>query len=364
MAGGDRDEVDSATRTTPHRTRRKGVWILAAVLTAGTVVPGCGAGKDGSSSSSGSGTDTQVRTGDPDTPFRIVTTVAMVTDVVREVAGDRATVVGLLGEGVDPHSYKPTREDVRRLSEADVVFYSGLSLEGRMGDTFDRIGRQGKPMFAVTTVLKKSYLREPPEFDGHYDPHVWMDPNAWSECVGFVAESLAKYDPTHAEEYRARSAAYCGRLKELDEYVRKSIASIPEEQRVLVTAHDAFGYFSRAYGIPVRSAQGISTDSEAGVDDVNRLVEFLVERKLKAIFVESSVNPRNLQAVIAGVKKSGHDVAIGGELFSDAMGPAGTYEGTYVGMIDHNATVISRALGGDAPERGMRGTLAAPSGSR
>ncbi|MCC7419476.1 MAG: zinc ABC transporter substrate-binding protein [Planctomycetaceae bacterium] len=281
----------------------------------------------------------------------------MVTDIVREVVGERAEVIGLLGEGVDPHSYKPTREDVRQLSEADVVFYSGLSLEGRMGDAFARIGRTGKPVYAVTEDLPEEFLREPPEFAGHYDPHVWMDPSAWSRCVQFVVRSLAEYDAAHAAEYKSRGEAYCTRLKELDDYCRKSVASIPEGQRVLVTAHDAFGYFSRAYEIPVRSAQGISTDSEAGVDDVNRLVEFISERKLSAIFVESSVNPRNLQAVIAGVKKQGHDVAIGGELYSDAMGPAGTYEGTYIGMIDHNATVITRALGGTAPERGMSGKL-------
>lgn len=288
-------------------------------------------------------------------PFRIVTTVAMVTDIVREVAGDRATVTGLLGEGVDPHLYKPTRDDVRKLSEADVVFYSGLTLEGRMADTFARVGRSGKPIFAVTENLKEEYLREPEP--GHWDPHVWMDPGAWSECVQFVADSLAHYDPPHAGEYQERCKAYRAKLKELDDGVRKLIQSIPEQQRVLVTAHDAFGYFSRAYDIPVKSAQGISTESEAGVDDVNRLVDFLVERKLKALFVESSVNPRNLEAVIAGAKQRGHTVAVGGELYSDAMGPAGTYEGTYIGMIDHNATTIARALGGEAPQRGIFGKL-------
>jgi manganese/zinc/iron transport system substrate-binding protein len=331
---------------------------VATILLGLSQLVGCGGGgSDGSAGATDPKGKPPTQTAPTDRRFRIVTTVAMVTDIVREVAGDRAEVIGLLGEGVDPHSYKPTREDVRQLSEADVVFYSGLSLEGRMGDAFARVGRTGKPVYAVTEDLPEDFLREPPEFAGHFDPHVWMDPSAWSRCVRFVAKSLAEYDAPHAAEYQTRGDAYCVRLKELDDYCRKAISSIPESQRTLVTAHDAFGYFSRAYEIPVRSAQGISTDSEAGVDDVNRLVEFISERKLKSIFVESSVNPRNLQAVIAGVKKQGHDVAIGGELFSDAMGPAGTYEGTYVGMIDHNATIIARALGGTAPERGMSGKL-------
>lgn len=344
----------------PLRSARECQSVLvAACLLILSQVMGCGGGEGAAGSNHSAGTSP--KQGAPaGRPFRIVTTVAMVTDIVREVAGDRAEVIGLLGEGVDPHSYKPTREDVRQLSEADVVFYSGLSLEGRMGDAFARVGRTGKPVYAVTEDLPEDFLREPPEFAGHYDPHVWMDPSAWSRCVQFVTKSLAEYDAPHAGEYKARGDAYCARLKELDDYCRKAVSSIPESQRILVTAHDAFGYFSRAYEIPVRSAQGISTDSEAGVDDVNRLVEFIAERKLKSIFVESSVNPRNLQAVIAGVKKQGHHVAIGGELYSDAMGPAGTYEGTYIGMIDHNATVITRALGGTATERGMNGKLKEP----
>jgi manganese/zinc/iron transport system substrate-binding protein len=290
-------------------------------------------------------------------PIRIVTTVGMVTDIVREVAGEHATVDGLLGEGVDPHLYKPTRSDVQRLSEADIVFYSGLNLEGRMTEALHQAAGPDRPVFAVTECLDADYLRSPAEFEGHHDPHVWMDVAAWSRCTGFVAETLAKFDPQHADDYRRRSEAYRKQLGDLDEYVRKVVDSIPEPQRVLVTAHDAFGYFSRGYKIPVQSAQGVSTESEAGVEDVNRLVDFLVERKLKAIFIESSVNPRNLEAVVAGVKRRDHEIAIGGLLYSDAMGPSGTYEGTYIGMLDHNATTIARALGGDAPEGGLNGKL-------
>lgn len=328
-------------------------WLLLAVLSGctGGSTPTDPAPKEAGATAAGR-----------DTPIRIVTTVGMVTDIVREVAGEHAEVTGLLGEGVDPHLYKPTRNDVRTLSEADIVFYSGLHLEGRMEEALKQTETAQRPVVAVTECLEEAYLRKPEEFEGHNDPHVWMDVEAWSRCAGFVADSLAKFDPPRAEYYRKRSYSYRARLADLDDYARESIASIPESQRVLVTAHDAFGYFSRAYKIPVESAQGVSTESEAGVDDVNRLVDSLVERKLRAIFVESSVNPRNLQAVIAGAKKRGHDVAVGGQLYSDAMGPPGTYEGTYIGMIDHNVTTITRALGGEAPERGLNRKLAKPQG--
>jgi manganese/zinc/iron transport system substrate-binding protein len=282
----------------------------------------------------------------------------MVTDIVQQVAGEKAMIGGLMGEGVDPHLYKPTRNDVKRMNDADVVMYSGLHLEGRIGDLFEKIARPEKLVCAVTDGLDKSYLVAPPAFGGHYDPHVWMDVDAWSKCVEFVAQSLAKYDSPNAELYRTNSEKYRSELQKLDDYARKTIATIPESQRFLITAHDAFGYFSRAYNIPVRSVQGISTESEAGVDDINQLVEFIVKNKVHAIFVETSVSEKNIGAIIEGAKKRGWPVKIGGQLFSDAMGAAGTYEGTYIGMIDHNVTVITRALGGNAPESGLNGKLA------
>lgn len=295
-------------------------------------------------------------------PYRIVTTCGMVTDIVRNVAGDKAEVVGLMGAGVDPHLYKPTSHDVKQLLAADVVFYSGLMLEGRMADTFTRVGRGGKPVFAVTQGIDERFLREPPEFQGHWDPHVWMDVSAWSECVRFVGEALAEYDPENAAYYRHNVREYREKLAELDAYIRQVIGTIPERQRVLVTAHDAFGYFSRAYGIDVHSVQGLTTESEPSIEDRNRLVDFLVERKIGAIFVESSVSQKHMQAILEDAAARGWHVRIGGELFSDAMGAAGTYEGTYIGMMDHNATVIARALGGTAPERGLHGKLAAAHG--
>ena len=207
-----------------------------------------------------------------------------------------------------------------------------------------------KPVVAVTARLDPDYLIQPEGAVGHPDPHVWMDVAAWSECVETVAATLARFDPEHADHYARNAAAYRATLAELDAYVEQAIVSIPEPQRVLVTAHDAFNYFSRRYRIPVRSIQGLSTDSQAGVNDINRLVDFLVMRKVPAVFVESSVSSKNVYAVIEGAQQQGWNLAIGGELFSDAMGEPGTFEGTYVGMLTHNAATIAEALGGEVPE--------------
>ena len=292
-------------------------------------------------------------------PLRVVATVGMLADVVKVVAGDRAEVVSLMGPGVDPHLHVPTRRDVQALAAADVVFYVGLTLEGRMGDALDRLGRGGKTVVPVAErAIPADRLRRPEGADGHPDPHVWMDVDLWSRCAAVVADALAEADPDAADDFRHRATGYRERLAALDGYVRRAIASVPERQRSLVTGHDAFGYFSQAYGIPVRSVQGITTDSEAGLADIGSLVSYLINRKVPAIFVETSVSPRNLRAVIAGAADRGWRVEVGGELFSDAAGPAGTYEGTYVGMIDHNATTIARALGGVVPERGLSGRLA------
>ncbi|MGE9295389.1 MAG: metal ABC transporter solute-binding protein, Zn/Mn family [Puniceicoccales bacterium] len=494
-------------------------------------------------------------------PYEAVTTVGMITDVVRNVAGDKANVDGIIGEGIDPHLYKPTRKDVIALSKADIVFYNGLMLEGKMADVLVRLARKGKPIYAVTdTILEKpadlQTLRDqlnvhnelyqkmmerlqsemaqvaldkpnarlideavaskiptvsnpPSQFkagasvqilrgDGsdnsilntqvemirsdrvieqvakhltesdrnsllearnenaaeessiteilssnltvepikqslviqisytdanaetaarianlfakeyirllvneniksampavedlrlraeqekekvealreqinqggsyvmsdeseHYDPHVWMDVQGWIMATSVIADALAEFDPKNAEYYASNANRYIAELEALDAYAKKVIGSIPENQRYLVTAHDAFNYLGRAYGIEVMGIQGLSTESEAGVRDLERLVNFLVENKIPAGFVETSVSDKNVRALIEGAQAKGHQLKIGGELFSDAMGPAGTYEGTYIGMIDHNATTIARALGGDAPESGKNGKLA------
>jgi manganese/zinc/iron transport system substrate-binding protein len=289
--------------------------------------------------------------------YTVVTTCGMVTDIVREVAGGKARVTGLMGEGVDPHLYKPTRDDVARLLQADVVFYSGLMLEGRMTDMLLKIARRGTPVFAVTELLDDKFLLEPPGFAGHTDPHVWMDVKGWMAAVKVVARSLSEVDAANAAHYQQNADRYAAQLAKLEDYARRSLASIPKERRVLITAHDAFNYFGRAYDVDVRGIQGISTESEAGVADINKLVDFLVQRQIPAIFVESSVSDKNIRALVEGSRARGHAVRIGGRLFSDAMGRPGTYEGTYLGMLDHNVTTITRALGGQAPERGLNGKL-------
>ncbi len=292
-----------------------------------------------------------------DAPLRVAATVGMVADIVREVGGERVAVTQLIGSGVDPHLYKPGRGDVNHLLAAQVIFYSGMKLEGKMTDTFARMARAGREVHAVTEALTSEYALRNPDDPQHADPHVWMDVRGWMKAVDVVASVLARVDAAHEEAYRARAGAYLKRLAALDEYVRTVTASIPEDARVLITAHDAFHYFGRAYGLEVMGIQGISTESEAGLERINRLVDLLVERRIPAIFVETSVSDRNVRALIEGARARGHEVRIGGELFSDAMGSEGTYEGTYIGMIDHNATVIARALGGTAPERGFQNRL-------
>lgn len=292
-------------------------------------------------------------------PYTIVCTIGMVADIVRNVAGDHAMVQGLIGEGVDPHLYKPTRGDVVKLSSADVVFYNGLLLEGRMTDLLARVASPGKPVKAVTEAILEDadYLLEKDDNSGHTDPHVWMDVPGWIEAVEVVAKTLSMFDPGNSADYRANAEQYIKKLQVLDEYAKESIASIPESQRVLVTAHDAFNYLGRATGLTVRGIQGLSTESEAGVRDLEGLIDFIIEQKIPAIFVETSVSDKNVRALVEGATARGHSLRIGGTLFSDAMGQSGTYEGTYIGMIDHNVTTITRALGGDAPEGGMQGKL-------
>ncbi|MBC2600471.1 metal ABC transporter solute-binding protein, Zn/Mn family [Puniceicoccus vermicola] len=290
-------------------------------------------------------------------PYKAVTTVGMITDVVKNIAGDKAQVEGIIGEGIDPHLYKPTRKDVVAMSRADIVFYSGLMLEGKMADVLIRVARKGKPVYAVTEEILESEDYVMTDEADHYDPHVWMDVDGWIMATHVIAESLEEYDPENADFYAANAEAYIEKLEELDAYATEVIGSIPENQRYLVTAHDAFNYMGRAYGIEVKGIQGISTESEAGVRDIENLVDFLVDNQIPAVFVETSVSDKNVRALVEGAKARGHDLQIGGSLFSDAMGPEGSYEGTYIGMIDHNATTISRALGGEAPQGGMNGKL-------
>ena len=288
-------------------------------------------------------------------PYRAGTTVGMVADIVKQVAGDKAEVTNIIGAGVDPHTFNPTRSDVAVLLKSDIVFYAGLLLEGQMSDILVKVSRK-RPVYAVTELLTESYLIQD-SLSTHHDPHVWMDVRVWMKAVTVVADALKEFDPPNADYYQNNAMLYLKELEKLDNYAREVIGTIPQKQRVMVTAHDAFNYMGRAYNLEVMGIQGISTESEAGLKDINRIVDDLVNRKIPAVFVETSVSDKNVKALIEGAKSRGHIVKIGGSLFSDAMGKSGTYEGTYIGMIDHNATTITRALGGKAPEKGMQGKL-------
>jgi manganese/zinc/iron transport system substrate-binding protein len=282
-----------------------------------------------------------------DRTIRVVTTTGMIADVVKNVGGDRVSVEALMGPGVDPHLYKASEGDVIRLQEADVIFYNGLHLEAQMGKVLERLNEFGKRTVAVTDKIDRSLLESPAAFAGNYDPHVWFDVTMWMKTVEQVKETLIEMDPAHTDEYEANAEAYLKELEALNQYVLDQAGTIPADQRVLITAHDAFNYFGRAYGFDVRGLQGISTEAQAGTADVQELASFIAEKQIPAIFVESSVPQRNVEAVQAAVQAKGFDVQIGGSLYSDAMGTAGTPEGTYIGMVRHNIDTIVKALSGD-----------------
>lgn len=276
----------------------------------------------------------------------IVCTTGQVGDLVIHLGGEHVRVETLMGPGVDPHLYRGTLGDTQKLNRADAVFYNGLHLEGRLAEALENLASR-KPTFAVTEEIvaqSPQLLRKPPEFDGNYDPHVWFDVALWTRCAETVTRKLVELDSAHAEDYRRRSAAYIARLNKLHDWCKTSIAAIPSDRRLLITAHDAFGYFGRAYDIEVHGLQGISTADEADLASVNELVDLLVSRQVKAVFVESSVPPKTIQSLIQGCAARGHTVVEGGELFSDAMGLAGTQEAEYIGMVEHNVNTIVKAL--------------------
>jgi manganese/zinc/iron transport system substrate-binding protein len=277
--------------------------------------------------------------------LNVVATTGMIADMVSVIGGDNVTVKGLMGPGVDPHLYKASAGDVALLSKADVIFYNGLHLEGKMAEIFEQMNKRGIDTVAVADGINRDDLLAPPEFKGNYDPHIWFDVDLWSDTVGTVKEKLVEIDPQNTEEYNQNAEAYLEELSELNEYVQQRANSLPKDKRVLITAHDAFNYFGRGYGFEVKGLQGISTESEAGTADVQGLAAIIVERRIPAIFVESSVPPRYIEAVQAAVKSKGFDVKVGGELFSDAMGNPGTPEGNYLGMVRHNINTIVDALG-------------------
>lgn len=302
-----------------HAALLVGLWLLAA---------GCGGSADQAA---------------PSGRLRVACTTGMVADLARNVGGERVEVDCLMGPGVDPHYYKASQGDLERLSRAGVILYNGLFLEGKMEEIFGKMARERR-VVAVAAELPQSQLRKPPEFEGHYDPHVWFDVSLWRQTIPTVVAALAAADPAGAEAYQARGAAYAARLDTLHQWVQQELAAITPAQRVLVTAHDAFGYFGRAYGVEVVGLQGVSTVAEYGVNDLNRLVDLIVARRLKAIFVESSVPQRSINAVREGCQGRGHQVQIGGTLYSDAMGESGSGADTYEGMVRANVHTIVAAL--------------------
>lgn len=307
------------------RTFAPVLLVLALTL---TLLAACGDDDDG---------------GEDDGKINVVTTTGMIADAVRNVGGEHVNVTGLMGPGIDPHLYRPTASDVNRLDGADIIFFNGLELEGRMTDIFERLASM-KPTVAVSENIPQDQLLASQQYENAHDPHIWFDVSLWKSVVEVIAAELSEHDPDNADIYAANAAAYLEELDELDAYVFEQVETIPESSRVLITAHDAFGYFGQRYGIEVIGLQGISTAAEAGAADVQALTNTIIEREIKAIFVESSVPRATIEAVQAAVRARGSEVEIGGELYSDAMGDEGTKGGTYIGMITSNIDTIAEAL--------------------
>lgn len=324
MPGRDAD----AQRRRTARARRPG--RASVVAFAAAIWGACGGGSDGGSERGAEILDA-------------VATTGMVADAVRQIGGERVGVTGLMGPGVDPHLYKASAGDVRSLASADIIFYNGLHLEAAMGEVLEEMSDRTLTV-PIADGIEPERRISSEYFVGSWDPHVWFDVELWASTTNTVEEALVRLDPEGENGYRDRASAYRDTLAALEAWVRARVAELTEEQRILVTAHDAFGYFGRAYGFEVVGLQGISTVTEAGTADVQRIAELVVDRQVPAVFVETSVSRRTIEAVQAAVRSRGREVRIGGSLYSDAMGTAGTPEGTYPGMVRHNVNTIVDAL--------------------
>jgi manganese/zinc/iron transport system substrate-binding protein len=278
-----------------------------------------------------------------DKKLKIVTTTTMITDLVENIGGDSVRVQGLMGSGVDPHLYKASEGDVSKLTNADIVFYSGLHLEGKLVDVFEKMGHTTNTI-ALAEVLDKNKLIGSEYFASNYDPHIWFNISYWKQMTRFLTEELSKLDPSNAAFFEKNKVIYIEKLDVLEKEIREIITSIPEEKRVLITAHDAFNYFGKEYGFEVVGLQGLSTATEAGVQDVQNLAKLIIDKKVKAVFVETSVPKRTIEALQQAVLSKGFQVDIGGTLYSDALGTTGTVEGTYIGMFTYNVNTIVKAL--------------------
>jgi len=276
--------------------------------------------------------------------LNIVTTTTMLTDLVKNIGGDSININGLMGSGVDPHLYKASEGDVTKLVNADIIFFNGLHLEGKLVELFEKTGSQTKTPIALADVIDKTTLIGSEYFASNYDPHVWFNISYFKQFAIKVAAVLSEKDAKNADYYNANATAFLSKLDTLENTVKSKIATLSADKRILVTAHDAFNYFGKSYDFQVVGLQGISTATEAGVKDVQNLAKFIIENKVKAIFIESSVPKRTIEALQEAVKSKGHDVKIGGTLYSDALGSAGTVEGTYIGMFEYNVNTIVNAL--------------------
>lgn len=326
-----------------------GLVCLPVLLLSGLMLAGCG-----SQSSSGEAAGEGLL-------LRVTATVGMAADLVRRVGGDRIEVRQLMGSGVDPHLYKATRDDIRELMSSELIVSVGLMLEGRMEETIRRLSERQRVLVLGASIPQELLLVEETGSGGHPDPHVWMDISLWSRSVPAIVTALSEVRPEFAEEFADRGAKLAAELTALHQFGVECLETVPAERRVLVTSHDAFRYFGRAYGVEVLGVQGISTESEAGLLRVNELVDLLVSRGVTAVFSESSVSQKNMQALIEGAASRGCQVLLGGELYSDAMGEPGTVAGTYCGMLEHNLVTVTRALGGKVPAAGFGGWLKVPS---
>ncbi|WP_040280641.1 metal ABC transporter solute-binding protein, Zn/Mn family [Psychroserpens damuponensis] len=276
--------------------------------------------------------------------LNVVTTTTMITDLVENIGGEFVNVQGLMGSGVDPHLYKASEGDVTKLVEANVIFYNGLHLEGKLVEVFEKMGSATKTPIALGEELDKNTLIGSDYFASNYDPHVWFDIEYFKQFAKKVTQVLSEKNPENTDNFKANEAKYLAQLDELQKNIKATIETLPKEKRILVTAHDAFNYFGKAYNFEVVGLQGISTATEAGVQDVQQLSAFIIEKQIKAIFVESSVPKRTIEALQASVKSKGHEVEIGGTLYSDALGSTGTLEGSYIGMFEYNVNTIVNAL--------------------
>ena len=274
-------------------------------------------------------------------PIRVVATTSMIADLARQIGGDLVAVEGLMGPGVDPHLYQASEGDVSALTEAELVFYNGLHLEGKMVEIFEQMEGRGMPVHAVSSGLSNEDLLHSEQFSGSHDPHIWFDPALWAHAASRVGEVLSAFDPAHAATYAAAVDTYHAELDSLTSWAHDALGAVPAEYRVLVTSHDAFGYFGRAFDLDVHGLQGLSTVLEAGTADVRDMAAFVAERQIPSLFLESSISPRGMEAVRAAVNARGFDVQIGGTLYGDALGGGAD---TYVGMVRSNVETIVAGL--------------------